>query len=124
MAAFSTRPLRVLNLWQAQEDRIGEGGATTMLKPIGDRIVVRPKSAEEMTKSGIILPDTAKERPQEGEVMAVGTGRIMDDGTVVALSVKVGDTVLFSKYGGTEVKIGGEEYIILREDDVLAVLEK
>ncbi|MCL6536193.1 co-chaperone GroES [Synechococcus sp. RC10B2] len=95
-----------------------------MLKPIGDRIVVRPKSAEEMTKSGIILPDTAKERPQEGEVMAVGTGRIMDDGTVVALSVKVGDTVLFSKYGGTEVKIGGEEYIILREDDVLAVLEK
>lgn len=95
-----------------------------MLKPIGDRIVVRPKSAEEMTKSGIILPDTAKERPQEGEVMAVGTGRIMDDGTVVALSVKVGDTVLFSKYGGTEVKIGGEEYIILREDDVLAILEK
>jgi chaperonin GroES len=95
-----------------------------MLKPIGDRIVVRPKSAEEMTKSGIILPDTAKERPQEGEVMAVGTGRIMDDGTVVALSVKVGDTVLFSKYGGTEIKIGGEEYIILREDDVLAILEK
>ena len=95
-----------------------------MLKPIGDRIVVRPKSAEEMTKSGIILPDTAKERPQEGEVMAVGTGRIMDDGTVVALSVKVGDTVLFSKYGGTEVKIGGEEYIILREDDVLDVLER
>jgi chaperonin GroES len=94
-----------------------------MLKPIGDRIVVRPKSAEETTKSGIILPDTAKERPQEGEVMAVGTGRIMDDGTVVALSVKVGDTVLFSKYGGTEVKIGGEEYIILREDDVLAILE-
>jgi chaperonin GroES len=94
-----------------------------MLKPIGDRIVVRPKSAEETTKSGIILPDTAKERPQEGEVMAVGTGRIMDDGTVVALSVKVGDTVLFSKYGGTEIKLGGEEYIILREDDVLAILE-
>jgi len=95
-----------------------------MLKPIGDRVVVRPKSAEEMTKSGIILPDTAKERPQEGEVMAVGTGRIMDDGTVVPLAVKVGDTVLFSKYGGTEVKIGSEEYIILREDDILAVLEK
>jgi len=95
-----------------------------MLKPIGDRVVVRPKSAEEMTKSGIILPDTAKERPQEGEVMAVGTGRVMDDGTVVPLAVKVGDTVLFSKYGGTEIKIGGEEYIILREDDILAVLEK
>ena len=95
-----------------------------MLKPIGDRVVVRPKSAEEMTKSGIILPDTAKERPQEGEVMAVGTWRIMDDGTVVPLAVKVGDTVLFSKYGGTEIKIGGEEYIILREDDILAILEK
>jgi chaperonin GroES len=94
-----------------------------MLKPIGDRIVVRPKTAEEMTKSGIILPDTAKERPQEGEVMAVGTGRIMDDGAVVPLQVKVGDTVLFSKYGGTEIKISGEEYIILREDDVLAILE-
>ena len=94
-----------------------------MLKPIGDRIVVRPKSAEETTKSGIILPDTAKERPQEGEVMAVGNGRIMDDGTVVALTVKVGDIVLFSKYGGTEIKLGGEEYIILREDDVLAILE-
>jgi len=95
-----------------------------MLKPIGDRVVVRPKSAEEMTKSGIILPDTAKERPQEGEVMAVGTGRVMDDGTVVPLAVKVGETVLFSKYGGTEIKIGGEEYIILREDDILAILEK
>jgi chaperonin GroES len=106
------------------EASIGEGGVMAMLKPISDRVVVRPKSAEEMTKSGIILPDTAKERPQEGEVMAVGTGRIMDDGTVVPLAVKVGDTVLFSKYGGTEIKIGGEEYIILREDDILAILEK
>lgn len=95
-----------------------------MLKPIGDRVVVRPKSAEEVTKSGIILPDTAQERPQEGEVMAVGTGRLMDDGRVVALEVKVGDNVLFSKYGGTEIKIGGEEYMILREDDILAILEK
>jgi len=95
-----------------------------MLKPIGDRVVVRPKSAEEVTKSGIILPDTAQERPQEGEVMAVGTGRLMDDGRVVALEVKVGDHVLFSKYGGTEIKVGGEEYMILREDDILAVLEK
>jgi len=94
-----------------------------MLKPIGDRVVVRPKTAEETTKSGIILPDTAKERPQEGEVMAVGTGRTMDDGTVVPLAVKVGDTVLFSKYGGTEIKVSGEEYIILREDDILAILE-
>lgn len=94
-----------------------------MLKPIGDRVVVRPKSAEEMTKSGIILPDTAKERPQEGEVMAVGTGRMLNDGRIVPLEVKVGDKVLFSKYGGTEIKLGGEEYIILREDDILAVLE-
>jgi chaperonin GroES len=95
-----------------------------MLKPIGDRVVVRPKSAEEVTKSGIILPDTAQERPQEGEVMAVGPGRLMEDGSVIALTVKVGDNVLFSKYGGTEIKIGGEEYMILREDDILAVLEK
>ncbi len=94
-----------------------------MLKPIGDRVVVRPKTAEEMTKSGIILPDTAKERPQEGEVMAVGTGRILEDGRVVPLEVKVGDRVLFSKYGGTEFKLGNEEYIILREDDILAILQ-
>ncbi|MEN3000506.1 MAG: co-chaperone GroES [Armatimonadota bacterium] len=94
-----------------------------MLKPIGDRVVVRPKTAEEMTKSGIILPDTAKERPQEGEVMAVGTGRVLDDGRVVPLEVKVGDRVLFSKYGGTEIKLGNEEYIILREDDILAILQ-
>ncbi len=94
-----------------------------MLKPIGDRVVVRPKTAEEMTKSGIILPDTAKERPQEGEVMAVGTGRLLDDGRVIPLEVKVGDRVLFSKYGGTEFKLGNEEYIILREDDILAILQ-
>ncbi len=94
-----------------------------MLKPIGDRVVVRPKTAEEMTKSGIILPDTAKERPQEGEVMAVGPGRVLDDGRVVPLEVKVGDRVLFSKYGGTEIKLGNEEYIILREDDILAILQ-
>jgi chaperonin GroES len=94
-----------------------------MLKPIGDRVVVRPKTAEEMTKSGIILPDTAKERPQEGEVMAVGTGRVLDDGRVISLEVKVGDRVLFSKYGGTEFKLGNEEYIILREDDILAILQ-
>ncbi len=94
-----------------------------MLKPIGDRVVVRPKTAEEMTKSGIILPDTAKERPQEGEVMAVGTGRILEDGRVIPLEVKVGDRVLFSKYGGTEFKLGNEEYIILREDDILAILQ-
>lgn len=95
-----------------------------MLKPIGDRVVVKPKSAEEVTSSGIVLPDTAKERPQEGEVMAIGTGRLLDDGRVVPLEVKVGDKVFFSKYGGTEIKIGGEEYIILREDDILAIIER
>lgn len=94
-----------------------------MLKPIGDRVVVRPKTSEETTKSGIILPDTAKERPQEGEVMAVGSGRMLDDGRIIPLEVKVGDRVLFSKYGGTEIEIGGEEYLILREDDILAVIE-
>jgi len=92
------------------------------LKPLADRVVVKVIEAEEKTKGGIVLPDTAKERPQQGEVLAVGSGRRLDDGTLVPLSVKVGDKVLFSKYGGTEVKIAGEEYLILREDDVLGVL--
>lgn len=92
-----------------------------MLKPLGDRIVVTPTEAEEVTKGGIVLPDTAKERPREGEVIAVGTGKVLETGTLVPMEVKVGDKVIYSKYGGTEVKIGGEEYVILRQDDVLAV---
>lgn len=92
------------------------------LKPLGDRVVVRVIEQEEKTRGGIVLPDTAKEKPQEGEVLAVGPGRILDNGERVAPEVKVGDRVIFAKYGGTEVEVGGEEYLILRESDILAVV--
>ena len=92
-----------------------------MLRPLGDRVVVKPLEAEEKTKGGIILPDTAKDKPQEGEVMAVGSGRVLENGTRVALDVKVGDRVVYSKYGGTEVKIDEVEYLVIRESDLLAV---
>jgi len=92
------------------------------LRPLADRVVVKVIEVEEKTEGGIVLPDTAKERPQEGEVLAVGPGRRLDDGSLLPLSVKVGDRVLFSKYGGVEVKVEGEEYLILREDDILGVL--
>lgn len=92
-----------------------------MLKPLSDRIVVKASEKEEVTKGGIVLPDTAKEKPQKGEVIAVGPGKVLDNGKVVPMEVKVGDKVLFARYGGTEVKVDGEEYIILRQDDVLAI---
>lgn len=94
-----------------------------MLKPLADRVVVKVASEEEKTKGGIILPDTAKEKPHEGEVVAVGPGRRLDNGTVVEPEVKVGDRVIFAKYGGTEVKIDDEEYLILRESDIYAILK-
>lgn len=94
------------------------------LKPIGDRVVVKVLEQEEKTKGGIVLPDTAKEKPQQGKVVAVGTGRILDNGQKVPLEIKEGDTVIFAKYAGTEVNIEGEEYLILSERDVLAVVEK
>ncbi|MGD9118019.1 MAG: co-chaperone GroES [Dehalococcoidia bacterium] len=90
------------------------------LQPLGDRVVVKPMEGEEVTKGGIILPDTAKEKPQEGKVMAVGPGRLSEDGKRIAMEVKVGDVVLYVKYGGTEVKIDGEELMILSERDILA----
>jgi chaperonin GroES len=90
------------------------------LQPLADRIVVKPTQKEEMTKGGIYLPDTAKEKPQEGEVIAVGPGRMTDDGKRIPLDVKVGDRVIYSKYGGSEIKIDDVEMIILRESDVLA----
>lgn len=93
------------------------------LQPLGDRIVVRALEPEEKTKSGLVLPDTAKEKPQEGKVLAVGTGRLLDDGAVKKLEVRTGDKILYGKYAGTEVSISGEDYLILREDDVLAVVE-
>jgi chaperonin GroES len=93
------------------------------IKPLEDRIVVKPLDAEQTTASGLVIPDTAKEKPQEGEVLAVGPGRF-EEGQRLPLDVKVGDTVLYSKYGGTEVKYAGEEYLILSARDVLAVIEK
>ncbi|WP_153124601.1 co-chaperone GroES [Peribacillus tepidiphilus] len=93
-----------------------------MLKPLGDRVVIELVQSEEKTASGIVLPDTAKEKPQEGKVVAVGTGRVLDNGERVALEVNVGDRIIFSKYAGTEVKYEGTEYLILRESDILAVI--
>ncbi|UCD09645.1 MAG: co-chaperone GroES [Dehalococcoidales bacterium] len=90
------------------------------LEPMADRMVVRPIQQEEVTKGGIVLPDTAKEKPQEGEVLAVGPGRMSDDGVRIPMDIKKGDVVLYSKYGGTEVKVEDEELIILRESDILA----
>lgn len=92
-----------------------------MIRPLADRVVLKPITAEEKTSGGIVLPDTAKDKPQEGEVVAVGTGRILDNGTKVPLEVKVGDRVIFSKYSGTEFKLEGVEYLVLRESDILAV---
>jgi chaperonin GroES len=95
---------------------------STKIRPLGDRVVVKPIQREEVTKSGIVLPDTAKEKPQRGEVIAVGPGRLNDDGERLPMEVKVGDEVLFAKYAGTELKIDDEEYLILSEKDILAVL--
>ncbi|MGE5308028.1 MAG: co-chaperone GroES [Deltaproteobacteria bacterium] len=94
------------------------------LVPLGDRVVVRPLEAEEKTKGGIVLPDTAKEKPQEGEIVAVGKGRVLDNGSVRAPEVKTGDRVLYGKYSGNEIVIEGEELMIMREEDILAVLKK
>jgi chaperonin GroES len=93
------------------------------LRPLNDRILVKRVEEETKTKGGIIIPDTAKEKPAEGKVVAVGTGKVGDDGKKIPLEVKKGDRILFGKYGGQEVKIEGEEYLIMREDDVLCVIE-
>jgi len=93
-----------------------------LLRPLGDRIVIELVESEEKTASGIVLPDSAKEKPQEGKVVAVGTGRVLENGERVALEVAVGDRIIFSKYAGTEVKYEGVEYLLLRENDVLAVI--
>lgn len=93
------------------------------IKPLGDRVVVKALEKEEKTKSGIVLPDTAKEKPQQGKVLAVGTGRTLDNGTRVPLEVKEGDTIIFSKYAGTEVKIEEQDVLILSERDILAIVQ-
>lgn len=93
------------------------------IRPLGDRILLKRVEEEEKSKGGIIIPDTAKEKPQEGKVIAVGKGKVLEDGKVVPLEVKAGDRVLFGKYAGTEVKIAGEEHLIVREDDILGIIE-
>ncbi len=94
------------------------------IRPLQDRIIVKRVEEEEKTKGGIIIPDTAKEKPIEGKVIAVGNGKVLEDGSVRKLDVKAGDRILFSKYAGTEIKIEGEEHLIMREDDILGVIEK
>ncbi len=96
---------------------------STKIRPLQDRIIVKRVQEEEKTKGGIIIPDTAKEKPIEGKVIAVGNGKVQEDGKVRPLDVKAGDRVLFSKYAGTEIKIDGEEHLIMREDDILGVIE-
>jgi chaperonin GroES len=93
------------------------------IKPLADRLVVKPLEEEEITPSGIVLPETAKEKPQKGEVLAVGPGARDDDGKHIAMDVSVGDKVLFAKYGGTEIKVDGDKLLILRESDILAIIE-
>lgn len=94
------------------------------LTPLYDRVIVRPAEPEEVTKGGIIIPDTAKEKPMQGEVVAVGSGKVTEDGKTLPLSVKVGDKVLYGKYAGTEIKIDGEDYLIMRESDIFAIINK
>lgn len=95
------------------------------IQPLGDRVLVKPLEAEEKTKSGIVIPDSAKEKPQEGEIIAVGKGRMADDGKIVPLEVKKGDRVLYGKYTGSEVTTkDGDEYLIMKEDDILAIIKK
>ncbi|MBN9415715.1 co-chaperone GroES [bacterium SCN 62-11] len=92
------------------------------LRPLGERVIVRALPQEERTKSGIYLPDTAKEKPQQGEVVAVGNGKVTDDGKTIPMNVKAGDKVLYGKYSGTEVKLEGEEFLIIKESEILAIL--
>jgi len=92
------------------------------IRPVGDRVVVKPAAKEEVTKIGIVIPDTAKEKPQEGTVIAVGSGRLLDNGDRAPVDVREGDRVLFAKYGGTEFKLDGEEYLVLKENDILAII--
>ncbi len=103
---------------------MAQTATATKLQPMGDRVVIRPAAREETTRSGIVLPDTSKEKPQRGEVIAAGSGRLTDDGKRVEMDVKVGDTVLFAKYAGTEFKLEDQELLILSEKDILAVVSE
>lgn len=95
--------------------------STPGYRPLGDRVIVQPDTAEQTTKSGIFIPDTAQEKPQSGKVVSVGPGRTTDDGKSIPVSVKEGDTVIYAKYGGTELKLGNQEFLIIKENDILAV---
>ncbi|MBV9710655.1 MAG: co-chaperone GroES [Ktedonobacteraceae bacterium] len=99
-----------------------EYNVVAKIQPVGDRVVVKPAAREEVTRSGIVIPDTAKEKPQEGVVIAVGNGRLLDNGDRSPIDVHEGDRVLFAKYGGTEFKLDGEEYLVLKENDILAII--
>ena len=101
-----------------------KGGILMKVRPLHDRLIVKRLEEEEKTKGGIIIPDTAKEKPIEGKVIAVGQGKVKEDGTKIPMEVKKGDRILFAKYGGAEVKIDGEEHLIMKEDDVLAIIEQ
>jgi chaperonin GroES len=94
----------------------------TKIRPLGEKVLLKRLEAEETTRGGIVLPDTAKEKPQKGKILAVGDGKLLDDGSRAAFQVKVGDTVLFASYGGTEVKVEGEEYVLMDESEILAIL--
>jgi chaperonin GroES len=126
-----TKSHGVINFWPGNEPanrnffRKQEAWGPLMdkIRPLGDRILVKRIKEEEKTKGGIIIPDTAKEKPQEGKVVAVGKGKKTDEGKVIALDVKAGDRILFGKYSGSEIKLEGEEHLILREDDILGILE-
>jgi chaperonin GroES len=111
--------------WPSQEEcTLAKATAiSTKLRPLGDRVVVKPSAREEMTKSGIVLPDTAKEKPQEGTIVAAGPGRILDDGKRESMDVKAGDKVLYAKYAGTEFKIDGDDLLIVSQKDILAIVE-
>ena len=96
---------------------------SSKLRPLGDRVVIKPTPREEMTKSGIVIPDTAKEKPQEGEILAVGPGKVLDDGSREAIDVSVGQKVLYAKYAGTEFKVEGDELLIVSQKDILAIVQ-
>ena len=102
---------------------MAETATKVKIQPLGDRVIVKPLELKEVKKGGIIIPDTAKEKPQEGEIIAVGKGKVADDGKLVPMEVKAGDKVLYGKYSGTEVKINDEEYLIMREEDILGIVK-
>ena len=110
--------------WPSSEERtLAKAAVATKLRPLGDRVVIKPTEREEVTKSGIVLPDTAKEKPQEGTIIAAGPGRILDDGKRESMDVKQGDKVLYAKYAGTEFKIEGDDLLIVSQKDILAIVE-